>query len=82
MQVPIRYQRNFRTSSTRLYPLNIELFEILFKYHKACANILYLPLSQANTTPITNKKEKIIYSAVYATTETDQPARLIQTARS
>ena len=32
--------------------------------------IFYLPLSEAETTPITTEKEKLIYSAAYGTTET------------
>ena len=32
--------------------------------------IFYLPLSKAETTPITNEKEKRIYSAAYGTTDT------------
>ena len=32
--------------------------------------VFYLPLSEAETTPITNEKEKLIYSAAYGTTET------------
>ena len=31
--------------------------------------VFYLPLSEAETTPITNEKEKLIYSAAYGTTE-------------
>ena len=32
--------------------------------------VFYLHLSEAETTPLTNKKEKFIYSAAYGTTET------------
>ena len=32
--------------------------------------VFYLPLSEAETTPITNEKKKLIYSAAYGTTET------------
>ena len=32
--------------------------------------VFYLPLSEAETTPITNEKEKLICSAAYGTTET------------
>ena len=32
--------------------------------------VFYLPLSEAETTPITNEKEKLIYSTAYGTTET------------
>ena len=32
--------------------------------------VFYLPLSKAETTPITNEKEKRIYSATYGTTDT------------
>ena len=32
--------------------------------------VFYLPLSKAETTPITNEKEKRIYSAAYGTTDT------------
>ena len=55
----ISYHRLFWTSSNRLGPPYIRLFEILFKFTRPGPTVFYLPSSKAETTPITNEKKNL-----------------------
>ena len=66
----ISYQRLFWTSSNRIDSRTLDCLRFCSNITRPGPTAFHLTLSKAETTPITNGKENLVYSAAYDTTET------------